>query len=132
MSELRSNESLELVREYRAAARLAVDADRDLRIRLLALFDLVDAARKEEDRALREWIERAIWEEAAPLFGAEDDEPAIPADPVEAAARQLRAQGYAACPSCARPLHDHLDFERWRRIRKAAADRRDARKRAVG
>lgn len=127
-----SVEALELVREYRRAARMAVDAtDKPLGRRLIALLDLADAARSEQDAWTREMAEQALWEEARPLLGAEGDEPAIPGDPVEVAARQLRARGYESCPTCARRLHGAMDCERWRRIRLADAERRDARRKAV-
>jgi hypothetical protein len=128
-----SSAALELVGEYRRAARIAVDAvDRPLRVRLLALMDLTDAARREPDPWVRSHAEICVWEEARPLVGAGDQEPAIPGDPVEVAARQLRAKGYAACPECARPLHGELDFQRWASIRKVSRDREQARRRAIG
>jgi hypothetical protein len=133
VSEPSSTEALELVGEYRRAARMAVDAvDRPLRLRLLAALDLVDAARREPDPWTRAHAEGVVWEETRSLVGAGDREPSIPADPVEAAARQLRAKGYAACPECARPLHGELDFQRWASIRKAFRDREQARRKAVG
>jgi hypothetical protein len=122
---------LERLARYRAAARMAAETDRPLRLRLLALLDLMDAARAEADETLRGWAEAGVWEEARPLFGAQGDEPSIPTDPVEVAARQLRAQGYAACPTCARPLHGELDFARWRAIRQADRDRGEARRKAT-
>jgi hypothetical protein len=122
-------EALDRLAKYRAAARMAAEADHPLKLRLMALMDLIDAARSEEDEFVRSSAEAGVWEEARSLFGAQGDEPSIPTDPVELAARQLRAKGEATCPTCARPLHDELDFARWRALRQLERERLEARRR---
>jgi hypothetical protein len=106
------------VREYRAAARMAVRADgHRLQDRYLALIDLAEAARAEPDPIIRTWSERAIWEESKRFLGVDDEEHSFPPEPFERAQRKLRAEGYSSCPSCLSHLATDLDFEIWRNQR---------------
>ncbi len=124
-------ELVERVRAYRSAARMAVEAPRDLRVRLLALIDLMRAARREEDRILRCWTERVIYEEARPLLEGGDPPAAVAGDPYERRARALRAEGYSRCPRCLAELPTDLDLARWAGMRRAEIERLEVRERAV-
>ncbi len=105
---------LERVREYRLAARLAVEADAHrFQDRCLALIDLAEAARAESDLTIRTWSERAIWEEARGFLGMDDELPEPVPEPFEAAQRKLRARGLTSCPTCLGGLSDERDWERW-------------------
>jgi hypothetical protein len=111
-------EVLDRVREYRAAARMAVRADDSpLQSRYLALIDLAEAARTEPDPTVRTWAERAVWEESKRFLGVDDEEHSFPPEPFERAQRKLRAEGYSSCPRCLSVLADDRDFERWRHQR---------------
>ncbi len=111
-------ETLEKVREYRRAARLAVEAqDHRFQDRCLALIDLAEAARAESDPTVRLWSERAIWEESKRFLGMDDDLPKPVPEPFERAQRKLRAQGLTSCPTCLSTLATDLDFESWRNRR---------------
>lgn len=103
------------VAEYRAAARRAVHADRPVRAKCLALLDLAASARRESESVVRDWIEQAIWREAAPFLTGR---PASPAgDAYERAARKLRAEGYVMCPTCHSSLPDEETLDRQRLMR---------------
>jgi hypothetical protein len=105
---------LDRVREYRRAARLAVDAvDHRFQDRCLALIDLAEAARAESDPTVRVWSERAIWQESKRFLGVDDELPEPVPEPFEAAQRKLRARGLTACPTCLATLSDEHDWERW-------------------
>jgi hypothetical protein len=85
---------LDRVREYRRAARMAVQAeDHRFQDRCLALVDLAEAARAESDPTVRLWSERAVWEESREFLGMGDDLPEAPPEPFEAAQRRLRSRG---------------------------------------
>ena len=105
---------LDRVREYRAAARLAVRSSKSsVQARCLTLIDLSEAARAEPDLTVRTWSERAVWEESRAFLGMDDEEHSFPPDPFERAQRKLRAQGYSSCPQCLSNLAMDLDFELW-------------------
>ncbi len=111
--------SLERVREYRRAARLAVRADdHSPRDRYLAFIELAEAARAEPDPLVRAWAERAMWEEAKSLLAVDDEQHEYPPERYERAQRGLRIEGYAICPACLSTLATEVDFERWRRMRR--------------
>ena len=111
-------EVLERVREYRAAARMAVEAcSHPVTDRLLALMDLSEFARAEPDPLIATWSERAIWEESKAFLGVDDEEHSFPPEPFERAQRKLRAQGYSSCPSCLSNLATDFDLEVWRNQR---------------
>jgi hypothetical protein len=111
-------EVLERVREYRRAARLAVEShDHPFQARCLALIDLAEAARAEPDLTVRTWSERAIWEESKRFLGMDDELPEPVPEPFERAQRKLRAQGLTSCPTCLSTLATDLDFELWRNRR---------------
>jgi hypothetical protein len=124
---------LDRVREYRTAARKIVEAEwATVKRRCLGLLELQDAARAEPDLTVRTWAERAVWEEAKPFLGVGDGEPVAPPRSYEAAQRKLRNQQLERCPTCHASLATEQDFARWARIRKADAERRGAREKAVG
>ncbi len=130
---LRHEEAPELVKRvwaYRRAARVAVEAPRDLRVRLVALVDLMGAARREEDPTLRSWCERVVREEARPLLG-EDSPPAVPGDSYERRARALRAEGNSRCPCCLGEIATEVDIARWTRLRASWLEELEARRGAV-
>jgi hypothetical protein len=109
---------LDRVREYRAAARMAVRSDEStIQARCLALVDLAEAARAEPDPTIRTWSERAVWEESKRFLGVDDEEHSFPPEPFERAQRELRSQGYSSCPTCLSVLARDLDFEIWRNQR---------------
>jgi hypothetical protein len=124
---------LERIREYRRAARMAVQAD-DHRFqdRCLALIDLAEAARAEPDLLVRTWSERAIWEESKAFLGMDDEEHSFPPEPFERAQRRLRAEGYSTCPTCRSNLATDIDFERWHQQREDHAAELRRREGALG
>jgi hypothetical protein len=123
---------LDQVREYRLAARRIVEIEyATVQRRCLGLLELQDAAREEPDPIVRVWAERSIWEEAREFLGVYDGEPAAPPISYEAAQRRLRHQGVERCPTCHGSLATEQDFDRWARIRRADAERRDARRQAT-
>lgn len=128
---LEGEDVLARVHRFRQAARLAVEAPASLRDRCLALLEIADMARREPDPTIRTWAERAIWEESKAFLGMDDETLAIPPMSYEAAQRQMRAHGYVECPACRSRLATDVDLDRWSRMRRAEAERLDARKRAV-
>ena len=111
-------EILEMVREYRRAARMAVEARAHrFQDRCLALIDLAEAARAKPDLTVRTWAERAVWEESKAFLGMDDDLPEPVPERFEQAQRRLRARGLVACPTCLSTLATDLDFERWHQRR---------------
>ncbi len=124
---------LDRVRDYRRAARLAVQAEQAaLTDRYLALIDLAEYARAEPDLLVRRWAELAIWEESKVFLGVDDEEPEFPPDSYERAQRKLRADGYATCPTCRSALATDEDFARWRWMREAHIRELRVREEAVG
>lgn len=124
---------LERVREYRAAARMAVRAEESpVQTRCLALIDLAEAARAEPDPIVRTWSERAVWEESKRFLGVDDEEHTYPPEPFEKAQRKLRAQGYSSCPTCLSNLATDTDFEIWRNQREDHLAELRRRERALG
>jgi hypothetical protein len=109
---------LDRVREYRKAAPVAVRAEEHaLQVRYLALIDLVEAARDEADPLVRNWSERAIWEESKQFLGVDDEDHEFPPEPYERAQRKLRSRGYSSCPTCLSVLATDADFVRWADMR---------------
>lgn len=92
-------EALDRVREYRRAARMAVEADVEWTTKALALLDVADMARREPDPVTRLWCERVIWAEAEPFLFDEPIDRTV-GDAWERAQRKMRAAGYEACPRC--------------------------------
>ena len=124
---------LERVREYRRAARMAVDAhDHRYQDRCLALVDLAEAARAESDLTVRTWAERAIWEESRAFLGMDDELPEPVPEPFEAAQRKLHARGLVSCPTCLATLSDERDWERWHHQREDRLKELRRREGAVG
>jgi hypothetical protein len=123
---------LDRVREYRRAARKIVEADwvRTHR-RCLALLELAERARAEEDLTVRTWSERSIWEESKEFLGVDDGEPIAPPLSYESSQRRLRNQGLEQCPTCRARIASEEEFDHWARLRLAAAERRDIRDKAV-
>jgi hypothetical protein len=118
---------LEEIASFRKAARAIVrDSDLDVKSKCIALVRL---AQRADGGTMPEWIRRAIWEEAREFFGVPRTPHDVPGDPVEIAARSLRAKGYRCCPTCARELHGELDFARWRQLRQAWVEEVRARER---
>jgi L-alanine-DL-glutamate epimerase-like enolase superfamily enzyme len=123
---------LNRVREYRKAARIAVQADHaELRERYLALIDLAEAARAEPSPLVRTWSERAIWQEAKVFLGIDDGEPEVPPENYERRARALRAEGYERCPRCLSVLATERDLERWAAMRRTYIEELRVREQAV-
>lgn len=111
-------DELDRVRQYRKAARIAVQAaEHPLQDRYLALMELAEAARSETDLLVRTWSERAVWEESKIFLGVGDEDDKCPTEPFEAAQRKLRARGFSLCPECRAPLATDADFERWHQMR---------------
>lgn len=128
-----SDEVLARVRRYREAARVAVRTlGADDRDRCLALIEIADMARGEEDPTIRAWGERAIWEESRVFLGMDDREAALPPASFESRVRKLRTDGYVRCPTCSHELPTDDELERWARMRRDAAELRDRREAALG
>lgn len=99
------DELLARIRRYREAARTTVRtpgvSDRD---RCLALLQLADMARDEEDPTIRTWAERATWEEAKGFLGLDDAAPPLPSTSFERKVRTLRHEGLVRCDRCGHDL----------------------------
>jgi hypothetical protein len=127
----------EVVEGFREAARILIrDARWDVREKCSALLRLAAKARELPGRASED-ARIALYNVAREfLLDEEEVSPDAPSDPVELAARSLRAKGYAACPECARRLPDEVDFARWRSLRgrwvQEARARDEARARSRG
>jgi hypothetical protein len=123
---------LERVGEYRKAARMAVEADRDFATRALALLDLADAARAEPDALTARWSELAIWAEAeAFLVGLERKKDAQTGDAWERAQRRMRAEGYETCPRCRSRIASEKELEAMHLRRLSRIDELERRERAI-
>ena len=125
---------LDRVREYRRAARMAVEADVPFETKALALLDVADMARKEPDPVVSRWAELAIWAESEMfLLGRDPVKEAGIGDAWERAQGAMRAEGYDACPRCRSRIAsteelENLHLRRLRRIdelerRQGAVDR---------
>jgi len=66
------------IAEYRAAARLAVDAPASRTDRYLALLELVEMAKRDPDPLIALWGERVVWQEAQAFLGLDDHRAARP------------------------------------------------------
>jgi hypothetical protein len=117
---------LDRIREYRIAARHAVEAtDAGDVGKCLALVKLGDLARSEPDLTTRVWAERAIWAEAESFLLGEERH--LVGDPWEQRQRQLRAGGYDRCPRCLSHVltPDELESEQRKRdVRIAQLERK--------
>lgn len=127
-----STAELDRVREFRKAARIAVQADdHPLQDRYLALIDLAEMARAEPDPLVRRWSELAIWEESRVFLGMDDEDHEFPPQAYEARQHALRAEGYSSCPRCLAVLATDIDFDRWRRMRAAHIEEMRVREQAT-
>jgi hypothetical protein len=123
---------LDRVREYRVAARKIVGASHvPVKRRCLGLLELADAARAEPDPTVRTWAERSIWEESKAFLGMDDEEPPLPPEGYERRQRRLRLQGEETCSRCLSRIAAEEELARWSRLRRDAAERRDAHEGAI-
>jgi hypothetical protein len=124
-------EPLERVRQFRQAARQIlrqrwIETADD---RTPALLNLVRRARQERYSDL---IIRAITAEVLWSIDREDvSETRYLADPLERRHRQMRAEGFAACPRCLSPLSTALEWQAWHELREGAIRELEAREVAV-
>jgi L-alanine-DL-glutamate epimerase-like enolase superfamily enzyme len=126
------SDELERIRQYRKAARIAVQAEHAERgERYAALIDLAESARAEQDPLVRTWGERVVWEESRIFLGVEDEEPDCPPENYERRARALRAEGYERCPRCLSVLATDRDLERWAAMRRSHVEQLRVREQAV-
>jgi hypothetical protein len=95
-------DALGRVREYRRAARTAARRETaPVKKRLLALLDLMNAARAEQDLTVREWAERVVQEEAGEFLGFAE-QPASRGDPQARKHRQLERKASSGARTATR------------------------------
>jgi hypothetical protein len=97
-----SDDVLEVIARYRAAARRILEAPGDLagpRGRYLALVRLVQRIDAEPDRVVRAWAREAVWRDVRHLFAwrPEIDDHTPPLRHDERVRLMVRA-GYRECP----------------------------------
>jgi hypothetical protein len=123
---------LDRIRQFRAAARLAVRTEEaTLQSRYYALLDLVDAADAEPDLLVRRWSRVAIWEESREFLGMGDEPSEVVPEPFERAQRQLRDEGYSSCPRCLAHVATNDELASWRDLRRGHIVEVERRERAV-
>jgi hypothetical protein len=118
------SDPLERLASYRTAAQRIRRQDAPLEERGERIVRLMQQARAEPDRWIREIAAQIVHSQA--MLMVEGDE-ALQQDRVrgrlEAAAHRLRAQGYTCCPTCEQRLSDPTDWSFWSSLRKAEVDR---------
>ncbi len=108
------------IRRWERAARLVADDPAlSLKRKCLALLEMMSRARRSE---LAAFLELSVWKGCKHLF--EEDVP-TPTDTI-GAIRALLRQGHSDCPTCRRPLPDHDELDRWRRLTHDSILRRPA------
>jgi hypothetical protein len=114
-----SQDPLERLRSYRSAAQNIRREPVRLGVRLSKLIRLRQAASREPDPFVRSAAEGICWAQGQWLIEGEE---ALKAqggnDPVERAARRLRASGRECCPTCEQRLTDPADWAWWAAVRR--------------
>jgi hypothetical protein len=128
-----SVDGLARLTSYRSAAQAIRRQDTPLEERGTRMIALMQEARAEPDRWIREIAAQIVHSQA--MLMVEGDE-ALQQDRVrgrlEAAAHRLRAQGYMCCPTCEQRLSDPTEWSFWAALRKAEVDRLTALDREAG
>jgi len=118
---------------YRSAAQAIRRQDTPLEERGARIIRLMQQARAEPDRWIRELAAQIVHAQA--MWMIEGDE-ALRESRVrgrlESAARRLRFEGYECCPRCEQRLSDPTDWSFWAVLRKAEVDRLTALDREAG
>jgi hypothetical protein len=126
-------DALARLTSYRSAAQAIRRQDSPLEERGTRMIALMQEARAEPDRWIREIAAQIVHSQA--MLMAEGDE-ALQQDRVrgrlEATARRLRLQGYECCPSCEQRLSSPTDWSFWAALRRAEVDRLGALDREAG
>jgi hypothetical protein len=126
-------EPLARLSSYRSAAQAIRRQDTPLEERGARIIELMQKARAESDRWVREIAAQVVHAQA--MLMVEGDE-ALRQSRVrarlESVARRLRLQGYECCPTCEQRLSDLTDWSFWAALRKAEVDRLTALDREAG
>jgi hypothetical protein len=126
-------DALARLASYRSAAQAIRRQDTPLEERGARIIALMQEARAEPDRWIRELAAQVVHSQA--MWMLEGDE-ALRANGtrgrLESAARRLRLQGYQCCPSCEQRLSDPSDWSFWSALRRAEVDRLAALDREAG
>jgi hypothetical protein len=126
-------DALARLESYRSAAQAIRRQDSPLEERGTRMMALMQEARAEPGRWIREIAAQIVHSQA--MLMVEGDE-ALRVDRtrgrLETAARRLRLQGYECCPSCEQRLSDPSDWSFWAALRRAEVDRLTALDRGAG
>jgi hypothetical protein len=118
---------------YRKAAQAIRRQDTPLEERGARIIALMQEARAEPERWIREIAAQIVHSQA--MWMVEGDE-ALRRNRIrgrlEAAARRLRLEGYECCPACEQRLSDSADWSFWSALRRAEVDRVAALDREAG
>lgn len=119
MNQGSASEALSRLASYRSAAQVVRREPTRLGVRLSKLIELRQAASREPDAFIRSAAEGIVWSQGQWLLEGEE---ALTAhrgnDPIERAARRLRARGRECCPTCQQRLSDPSDWSWWAAVRR--------------
>jgi hypothetical protein len=114
------DQALAEIRRWERAARLVADDPAlTLKRKCFALLEMMALARRSE---LAAFLETAVWRGCRHLF---DADVRVPTDTI-GAIRALLRRGLDSCPTCRRPLPNHDELDRWRRLSHDSMTRRSA------
>lgn len=112
---------------YRHAAQAIRQQEGRVGDRMKRLIMLMQQARAETDRFIRETAQQVVWAQAE--WAIQGDQALLRTrtrSRIETSARQLRAEGYECCPRCEQRLSDAADWAFWTALRRAELDRLQA------